>query len=147
VVGDGRHGIGSIQLFIESKTEGEIRVEELKRLVLLDVVTNNADRKGEHCLLGRDGSLWGIDHGLTFNAQPKLRTAIWHFAGDEIPRGMRADLGQLQAAMARCETPRIKQLADLVSRQEFLALRNRIQRLLSESRFPDPKYKAVPYRW
>lgn len=147
VVHEGRHGVGSLQIFVESKSEGEIAVDDLRRLTLLDVITNNADRKGEHLLLGRDGTLWGIDHGLTFNAQPKLRTVLWHFAGDEIPDDMRGDLIRLHGALTRCDTPAVKLLAELISRHELLALRLRSQRLLAENRFPDPKYKGVPYRW
>ena len=53
----------------------------LKRMATFDVIANNADRKGGHCLLDADGQLWGIDHGLCFHAEPKLRTVIWDFAG------------------------------------------------------------------
>ena len=47
-------------------------------------IANNADRKGGHCLLDADGQLWGIDHGLCFHAEPKLRTVIWDFAGEPL---------------------------------------------------------------
>ncbi len=33
-----------------------------------------------------DGRLWGIDHGLCFHVQHKLRTVIWDFAGEERAR-------------------------------------------------------------
>ena len=52
-----------------------------------DVVANNADRKSGHVLFGSDGRLWGIDHGLCFHVQHKLRTVIWDFAGEEVPAG------------------------------------------------------------
>ena len=32
----------------------------------------------------RRGTMWGIDHGLCFHVQPKLRTVIWDFAGEPI---------------------------------------------------------------
>jgi hypothetical protein len=147
VVGGGHYGAGSLQLFIESKGEGEIPMSELQRLVLLDVVANNADRKAEHCLLGNDGTLWGIDHGLTFNTQLKLRTVLWHFAGDPIPERQLTDLQRLRSVLARCDVPRARQLADLISRQEFLALRHRVDALVHEKVFPNPRYKSVPYHW
>ena len=52
----------------------------------------HADRKGGHCLVDEDRHLWGIDHGLTFNASEKLRTVIWDYAGMTIPAAIRADL-------------------------------------------------------
>jgi hypothetical protein len=81
----GTHGVGSLQLFIEAGDAEDITVTDLQRMTLLDLVANNADRKGEHCLVTPGGKLWGIDHGLTFHAQPKLRTVLWHFAGRPIP--------------------------------------------------------------
>ena len=47
--------------------------------------SNNGDRKGGHLLVGPDGRIWGIDHGLCFHVQPKLRTVMWDFAGEELP--------------------------------------------------------------
>jgi hypothetical protein len=147
VVSAGRYGRGSVQLFIESRSEGEIEVGELQRLVLLDVIANNADRKAEHCLVGRDDSLWGIDHGLTFNAQFKLRTVLWHFAGEPIPDEHCHDLRKLRTVLARCDTPDVRRLSQLISKQEFIALRHRVDAVIREGEFPDPRYKAVPYRW
>src|SRR5690606_32874590 len=59
-------------------------ITEIERLVLFDHLTNNADRKIGHCLRDRNGKVWGIDHGLTFNCEPKLRTVLWQFVGDPI---------------------------------------------------------------
>ena len=59
-----------------------------------DVVANNADRKSGHVLKGSDGRLWGIDHGLCFHRQPKLRTVIWDFADEPLPDRLLADLGR-----------------------------------------------------
>jgi hypothetical protein len=147
VVSTGRYGMGSVQLFIEAETEGAIDVADLQRLVLLDAIANNADRKAEHCLLGRDGSLWGIDHGLTFNVQFKLRTVLWHFAGEPIPGNQQADLRELRNALARCDAPHVRRLTELLTRQEFIALRQRVDRVVREAIFPNPRHKAVPYRW
>ena len=56
------------------------------RICLFDLVANNADRKGGHCLLGADHRIYAIDNGLTFHVEPKLRTVIWDFGGEPIPR-------------------------------------------------------------
>ncbi len=93
VVCDGPHGEGSLQLFVDFDphehyfTLLENRSDlhpALKAMAVFDIVTNNTDRKGGHVLLGTDGRVWGIDHGVCFSPDFKLRTVIWDFAGDEI---------------------------------------------------------------
>lgn len=147
VISSGEFGEGSLQIFIESYTQGEILLDELRRLVLLDVVLNNADRKGEHCLLGDNGKLWGIDHGLSFHPQPKLRTVFWHFAGDPIPDGDSLDLQRLLEELRSQRRDQACELRDLLSTIEWRALVTRVDRLASAIMFPDPRYKPVPYRW
>ena len=51
-----------------------------------DAVVNNADRKGGHVLTRRAGRVWGIDHGVTFSVEDKLRTVLWGWAGERDPR-------------------------------------------------------------
>lgn len=147
VLSTGRYGPGSLQIFIDAVDEGEVEVKHLQRLCLLDLVTNNADRKAEHCLLDAENSLWGIDHGLTFHAQPKLRTVLWHFAGHEIEEDELAALRRLHRELGACRHPETRQLSRLISRSELAALRQRTQSLLDTGRFPNPRYKPVPYRW
>jgi hypothetical protein len=147
VVTRGKYGVGSLQLFIESYDEGEIAVEELRRLVLLDALLNNADRKSEHCLLGENGKLWGIDHGLTFHVQPKLRTVLWHFAGLPLDETEQDAVERLVSALQRCKMPEVKAVRELVTGAEWRALLDRAERVADSRRFPDPRYKAVPYRW
>ena len=67
----------------------------LQAMAAFDLVANNADRKGGHCLLDAEDRIWGIDHGLCFNAAPKLRTVIWDFAGEPIAEPLLADLRRL----------------------------------------------------
>ena len=57
---------------------------------------NNADRKAGHCLLGTDGRIWAIDHGLTFSIEPKLRTVLWDYAGEPVPEPLLKDLDCLR---------------------------------------------------
>ncbi|MET9402290.1 SCO1664 family protein [Kitasatospora sp. NPDC002965] len=59
--------------------------ERLRRLAVLDAVLNNADRKGGHLIPAADGRIYGIDHGVTFNTEGKLRTLLWGWAGQPLP--------------------------------------------------------------
>ena len=93
---DGPFGPGSLQLFVEADYEEHYftlldeggHEDFLLAMCAFDVVANNADRKSGHVLKGTDGRLWGIDHGLCFHRQHKLRTVIWDFAGEAVPAGL-----------------------------------------------------------
>lgn len=146
VVAEGKFGTGSLQLFIEGHDEGEVAVDELRRLALLDVILNNADRKPEHLIVGDEGKLWGIDHGLTFHVQTKLRTVLWHFAGSSIGADDLDDLRRLAGEMYG-KGRDARKLRDLVTSRELSVLHDRLTRLVETARFPDPRHKAVPYRW
>lgn len=143
----GTYGVGSLQLFIESAEEMQIRIERLRKMALFDVIANNADRKVDHCLPAVDGKLWGIDHGLTFHAQGKLRTVLWHFAGAGLEENELADIERLQTDLDTRKRPEARQLKDFISNVEWRALGMRLDRLLDTRQFPDPRYKPVPYRW
>lgn len=143
----GQYGVGSLQLFIEALEEAQIDIERLRRMALFDVIANNADRKVDHCLPARDGKLWGIDHGLTFHSQGKLRTVLWHFAGTPLTEDELADVERLQAELDRTRRPEARELRDRISVAEWRALCMRLERLIETRRFPDPRYKPVPYRW
>ena len=67
----------------------------LDKIVAFDLLINNGDRKGSHVLVGEDGHLWCIDHGVSFHTEDKLRTVIWDFAGQPIPEAILADLDLL----------------------------------------------------
>ena len=96
---DGPHGIGSLQIYIEPTREIEdpesiwgVPTLANEQMVLFDHLANNADRKLAHCLLDANGDVWGIDHGLTFNEEPKLRTVMWQFNGEPIAEVFAPDL-------------------------------------------------------
>ena len=83
-------GPGMLQFYIEHDpnyhffkftTEDRARLD---RIVVFDLLINNGDRKGSHVLVGEDGHLWCIDHGVSFHTEDKLRTVIWDFAGQPI---------------------------------------------------------------
>ena len=97
---DGPYGEGSVQLFVPADFEqhyftlrehAEHR-DRLERICVFDLLANNADRKGGHCLAGDDGAIYAIDNGLTFHEEMKLRTVIWDFGGEPIPRALLADV-------------------------------------------------------
>ena len=145
------HGVGSLQLFIQAESRNaffDIRddsPEELLPVALFDVLTNNADRKAGHHLRDGSGRLWVIDHGLTFHADPKLRTIIWDFAGEPLPRAFRPDLERASAALESGELRR--RLRGLVSGRELQLLRRRADGLLDPAwRFPEPSSAwSVPW--
>ena len=72
----------------------------LRSLALFDLIANNADRKGGHCLRAGDGCIIAIDHGLCFHVHDKLRTVIWDFAGEPFPADLAADLTRLELDLA-----------------------------------------------
>ena len=100
---DAPHGTGSVQRFIDADfeqhyftmLEEEETHDQLQRMAVFDFVCNNTDRKGGHCLIDDEGHIWGIDNGLSFHAEFKLRTVIWDFGGEEIDGQLLADLQSL----------------------------------------------------
>jgi hypothetical protein len=106
LVRDGPLGVGSLQLYVDA--DAEVTAFELlaagnavlPRIAAFDVVTNNADRKAGHCLLGEDEHVWAIDHGLCFHVEPKLRTVLWDLAGHRLASADVADLEALAAEAA-----------------------------------------------
>lgn len=142
VLREGPHGPGSIQYFTPHDpqenyfTFGVDYANQIRRVALFDSLINNADRKGGHCLLGDDGRIWIIDHGLTFHSQPKLRTVIWDFAGEPIPDDLLEDVDRLCAAFGSGAAGRA--LDGLISPREIAAFEARTTHLLATRTFPHP---------
>ena len=107
----------------------EERLEDLKRMARFDCLTNNADRKAIHCILGRVGRVWGIDHGMTFHDEPKLRTVIWDFAGDPIDPEL---ISRLRALAERLPVD----IAALLSEAECAAVGDRARELAELGSLP-----------
>jgi hypothetical protein len=152
VMRDGPHGLGSVQLFIEAEYEAHYfnlrdipnLAEDFRRMALFDYIVNNADRKGGHCLKGKDGRIWAIDHGLTFHVEPKLRTVIWEFCDEPIPDLLFQSLNHLEKLMHGSEF--CQALDDLISSKEIKAFRQRIAQLVSTRQFPKSRAgRNVPY--
>jgi uncharacterized repeat protein (TIGR03843 family) len=151
VIRDGPHGIGSMQLFIENDeranffTLRDTHVDEMRRIALFDVLSNNADRKGGHCLLASDEKVWGIDHGLTFHESYKLRTVIWDFSEEAIPDVLLRDLQALGGRLAGGGDI-LAELDDLLMKEELRALRARLDQVLERRRYPRPGLRrSVPW--
>ncbi|MEU7056436.1 SCO1664 family protein [Streptomyces sp. NPDC046197] len=120
--------------------------ERLRRLAVLDAVINNADRKGGHLLPTADGRLYGIDHGVTFNVENKLRTLLWGWAGEALPpetvdvlKGLKDALGEGGALGVR--------LAELITQAEVDATHARVDALLTSGKHPEPsgQWPAIPW--
>ncbi|MEW1549006.1 SCO1664 family protein [Streptomyces tsukubensis] len=120
--------------------------DRLRRLAVLDAVINNGDRKGGHLLPAVDGALYAIDHGVTFNAEARLRTLLWGWAGEPLPPDAVAALARLADAL-RPGGPLATRLAELLTATEVDAVRVRVDRLRSTGTHPVPtgEWPAIPW--
>ncbi|WP_406461571.1 SCO1664 family protein [Streptomyces sp. NBC_01622] len=120
--------------------------ERLRRLAVLDAVINNADRKGGHLLPADGGRLYGIDHGVTFNAENKLRTLLWGWAGESLtPESIEVLQGLREALRDRAGLA--GKLAELITAVELDATRARVEALLEAGKHPEPsgEWPAIPW--
>lgn len=150
VLREGPEGPGSVQRFVEFDpqqhffTMQDERPDDFRRVALFDVVVNNADRKSGHCLLSTEGMPFCIDHGVCFHEEPKLRTVIWDFAGEQIPPPLLDDLrgfGERLSAQALRGA-----LGELLSERELDAMDARLAALIAAGSFPEPGSDR-PYPW
>jgi uncharacterized repeat protein (TIGR03843 family) len=131
-------GIGGVPVTVAHADDARLR-----RLAVLDAVLNNADRKGGHLLLESD-RLYGVDHGICFHHEDKLRTVLWGWGGDRLPEEAVDTLRRLRADLDGG-------LGDLLhehlTRREVAKTARRVDRLLSTGRYPRPggDWPAVPW--
>jgi uncharacterized repeat protein (TIGR03843 family) len=138
ILRDGPLGMGSLQRFVDADFEqhyftlyeDEANHDQLRAMCAFDLVGNNTDRKSGHCLLGLDGRIHGIDHGLMFHHEFKLRTVIWEFGGEPVP----GHLLEAVDALASAELP--PPLAALLDPFERDAVRARARALVHAGSFP-----------
>ncbi|MER6441070.1 SCO1664 family protein [Streptomyces sp. NPDC001185] len=118
----------------------------LRRLAVLDAVINNADRKGGHLLPTGEGRLYGIDHGVTFNADNKLRTLLWGWAGEPLTPEAVDVLASLRDGLAP-GAPLATRLAELITTAEIDATRARVGAMLASGKHPEPsgEWPAIPW--
>lgn len=130
-------GTGSLQWFVENDGEHYFTLfreqpathDDLRRVAVFDVLTNNTDRKSGHVLRDGAGRIWAIDHGLCFHAQPKLRTVIWEFGGEPVPESLLADVERVAEGVPDA-------VAALLDPAEASQVRRRARRLLSAPTLP-----------
>lgn len=133
-------GVGSLQWFIENEGDHYFPLletredlhDQFRRMAVFDLLANNTDRKSGHVLLGEGNRIWGIDHGLCFNAEPKLRTVIWDFAGEAIA----SDLVEAVEPLMD-EVP--ENIATLLLPDEVEALQRRASRIVRLPFLPAPR--------
>ncbi len=145
---EGPLGEGSLQWFVEADfaqhyftlyEQREDLHDQMRAMAVFDVVANNTDRKSGHCLIGADGRLWGIDNGLCFAAEFKLRTVIWEFAGEPIPETLLSAIRPLLEGLPAA-------LAALLDADEIEALQERVDVLLARGTFPiDASGRRYPW--
>lgn len=148
--GAGPFGEGMAQLWIDIDEQADMwRLvnepdDRLRRVALFDAAVNNADRKGGHLLPTPGGHVYGVDHGICFAAEPKLRTILWDWRGEPIAP---AELDALRTLRVKLDGPLCEALQALISAAEMRALVARIDRLLRTKVFPqpDPYRMAVPW--
>ena len=116
----------------------------LRRMAVFDVVVNNADRKGGHVLEMTDGHRYGVDHGVTFHTDPKLRTVLWGWAGEPLTEDERGGLRRLGDAL---DDDLADDLCELLTDAEVARLRARCERLLAAPRLPLPSgdWPSIPW--
>ncbi len=120
----------------------------LRRMAIFDAIVNNADRKGGHVLAMPDGHRYGVDHGLSFHVEPKLRTVLWGWLGEPFTDEERAGLRMLADALDDANADALgAQLGRLLERAEVERLRERIQHLLDEGEFPAPQGDMPAAPW
>jgi hypothetical protein len=152
ILADGPFGPGSAQRFVEEDFDFDPRPLFTPRLdprlwpvAVIDLVCNNADRKIGHVIHDKTTDrLWAIDHGLTFHAEPKLRTVLWGFAGEAIPQPLVQALIALKGLLTVGLAERV---SHLLSEEEAHGLNDRIEQLLRAPVHPHPPDDRPAFPW
>jgi uncharacterized repeat protein (TIGR03843 family) len=150
VLRDGQFGTGMVQLWVDGDPDVDLAAfvrrdhPALRRMAVFDAVVNNADRKGGHIIPLPDGHVFGVDHGICFSVDPKLRTLLWRWAGkpltdeavevlERLADDLLGDLGE--------------QLHEHLTRREVTCTRQRVATLLRTRRHPEPSgdWPALPW--
>jgi uncharacterized repeat protein (TIGR03843 family) len=147
---EGPFGPGMVQLWVDGDESVDLPSfvrrddEGLRRMAVFDAVVNNADRKGGHIIPTPEGHVYGVDHGVCFSVDPKLRTLLWRWAGKRLPDDAVAVLERL-ADDLRGELG--EQLHQHLTRREVRCTQQRVAELLRTRRHPEPngEWPALPW--
>jgi hypothetical protein len=150
ILREGPFGPGMVQLWVDGDPSVDLAafvrrdLPALRRMAVFDAVVNNADRKGGHIIPLPDGHVFGVDHGICFSADPKLRTLLWRWAGkplteeavevlERLADDLLGDLGE--------------QLHEHLTRREVRCTQQRVATLLRTKRHPEPsgEWPALPW--
>jgi uncharacterized repeat protein (TIGR03843 family) len=150
ILRDGPLGPGMVQAWIETDPSADVLEmvmtgdRRLRRVCLFDAIANNADRKGTHLLPVETGEIYGVDHGICFNRDAKLRTVLWAWRGTEIATDEMAVVRRVRESL---DGSLGTELAGLLSEREIKATARRAQELIDTCQFPepDPFRPAVPW--
>ena len=140
-------GIRVLDGFDERDREVSLLHEDtpaLRRMAVFDVVVNNADRKAAHILAMPDGHRFGVDHGLTFNYEHKLRSVLWGWAGAELNPDELAGVGRVREAL---DGQLGYELAGLIDEEELDELAARCDGLVASARLPSPRPGMPAFPW
>ena len=150
VLRDGPFGPGMVQLWVDGDPDVDlaafVRSDDpgLRRMAVFDAVVNNADRKGGHIIPTSDGHVYGVDHGICFSVDPKLRTLLWRWAGQPLPaeavEALEKLTGDLMGDLG-------DQLHEHLTRREVRRTQQRVAELLRTGRYPQPSgdWPALPW--
>jgi uncharacterized repeat protein (TIGR03843 family) len=150
VMRDGPFGPGMCQLWIDADEQVDLVAlarsdhPDLRRMAVLDAVINNADRKGGHLLPTTEGHVYGVDHGVCFSTEDKLRTLLWQWRGEPLTEESVDVLSRIRADL---EGPLADGLRDHLTRREVVATARRVDRLLDGRMHPEPSadWPAIPW--
>ena len=150
ILRDGPYGSGMVQEWITLDESIDLAVffssdnPRLRSMALFDAIVNNTDRKIGHLLPISHDEVYGCDHGVTFHVEDKLRTVLWQWADDELTD---QELQTLQMAQQLFAGELGEQLKPFLTQDEIDAISMRVDRLLSEGRFPlpNPNWPAIPW--
>ena len=150
VIREGPYGPGMCQLWVDVDDSVDLQAlarsdhPDLRRMAVFDAVVNNADRKGGHLLPRADGRVQGVDHGICFSTEDKLRTLLWQWRGDLLEQEAVEVLSRVRAEL---EGQLATQLGGLLTSSEVRATTARVDRLLQTRRHPQPSqdWPAIPW--
>ncbi|HEX4700938.1 MAG TPA: SCO1664 family protein [Pseudonocardiaceae bacterium] len=117
----------------------------IRAMAALDVVVNNADRKGGHVLHAVDDNVYGVDHGICLHTENKLRTVLWGFLDQPLAEGEVEALTRLRTELSGEDLP--ERLGEHITHREVSALRKRTSRFLTKGVYPQPggEWRAIPW--